>query len=51
MDKSAANQMNISQVNINAQLEMILKRLRPIAKKGNGGVDSGEHAGSDGRCG
>ena len=35
MDKSAANQMNISQVNINAQLEMILKRLRPIAKKGN----------------
>lgn len=35
MDKSAANQMNISQVNINAQLEMILKRLRPIAKRGN----------------
>ena len=35
MDKSAAGQMNISQVNVNAQLEMVLKRLRPIAKRGN----------------
>ena len=35
MDKSAASQMNISQVNVNALLELILKRLRPIAKRGN----------------
>lgn len=35
MDKSAESQMNISQVNINGELELILKRLRPIAKKGN----------------
>lgn len=35
MDKSAESQMNIAQVNINSQLELILKRLRPIAKKGN----------------
>ena len=35
MDKSAESQMNIAQVNINRQLEMILKRLRPIAKRGN----------------
>ena len=30
MDKSAESQMNIGQVNINAELELILKRLRPI---------------------
>lgn len=35
MDKSAENQMNIEQVNINRELELILKRLRPIAKRGN----------------
>ena len=35
MDKSAESQMNIAQVNINSQMELILKRLRPIAKKGN----------------
>ena len=35
MDKSAESQMNIGQVNINAELELILKRLRPIAKRGN----------------
>lgn len=35
MDKSADSQMNIEQVNINAELEMVLKRLRPIAKRGN----------------
>lgn len=35
MDKSAESRMNIAQVNINSQLELILKRLRPIAKKGN----------------
>lgn len=35
MDKSAENQMNITQVNINHLLELILKRLRPIAKKAN----------------
>ena len=35
MDKSAENQMNIEQVNINGELELILKRLRPIAKRGN----------------
>ena len=35
MDKSAESQMNIAQVNINRQLEMILKRLRPIARKRN----------------
>ncbi|PNV60317.1 two-component sensor histidine kinase [Clostridium sp. chh4-2] len=34
MDK-AATEMNIAQVNINALLELILKRLRPIAKKRN----------------
>lgn len=34
MDKSAESQMNIGQVNINAELELILKRLRPIAKRG-----------------
>ena len=33
MDKSAESQMNISQVHINHELEMILKRLRPIARK------------------
>ena len=27
--------MNIEQVNINGELELILKRLRPIAKRGN----------------
>ena len=35
MDKSAAEVMNISQVNIGSLLELILKRLRPIAKKRN----------------
>lgn len=35
MDKSADNQMNIEQVNINGELELVLKRLRPIAKRGN----------------
>lgn len=34
MDKSS-DEVNISQVNINALLELILKRLRPIAKKRN----------------
>ena len=35
MDKSAESQMKISQVHINHELEMILKRLRPIAKRSN----------------
>ena len=35
MDKSAAQVMNISQVNVGALLELILKRIRPIAKKRN----------------
>jgi signal transduction histidine kinase len=35
MDKSAESQMNIEPVKINAELELILKRLRPIAKRGN----------------
>lgn len=35
MDKSAESLMNIEQVNINGELELILKRLRPIAKRGN----------------
>lgn len=35
MDKSADSLMNIEQVNINGELELILKRLRPIAKRGN----------------
>ena len=35
MGKSAESQMNIEQVNINGELELILKRLRPIAKRGN----------------
>lgn len=35
MDKSAESQMNIEQVSINGELELILKRLRPIAKRGN----------------
>lgn len=35
MDKSADSQMNIEQVNINAELELVLKRLRPIAKRKN----------------
>ena len=43
MDKSAESQMNISQVHINHELEMILKRLRPIAKKQQCGTDPGEH--------
>ena len=34
MDKSAA-EMNITQVSINGLLELILKRIRPIAKKRN----------------
>lgn len=34
MDK-AATEMNIGQVNINALMELILKRLRPIAKRRN----------------
>ncbi len=35
MDKSAQSQMNIIQSNINEELELILKRLRPIAKRSN----------------
>ena len=35
MDKSAESQMKISQVHINHELGMILKRLRPIAKRSN----------------
>ncbi len=35
MDKSVESQMNIEQVNINQELELVLKRLRPIAKRGN----------------
>ncbi len=35
MDKSAQSQMNITQTNINEELELILKRLRPIAKRSN----------------
>lgn len=35
MDKSAESQMNIEQVSINQELELILKRLRPLAKRGN----------------
>lgn len=35
MDKSADSQLNMEQVNINGELELILKRLRPIAKRGN----------------
>lgn len=34
MDKASA-EINITQVNINGQVEMILKRLRPIARKRN----------------
>lgn len=35
MDKSAQSQMNIAQTNINEEMELILKRLRPIAKRSN----------------
>ena len=35
MDKSVNHVMNISQVNIGSLLELILKRMRPIAKKRN----------------
>ncbi len=35
MDKTAAAELNIAQVNINGLLELILKRLRPIAGKRN----------------
>ena len=35
MDKSAESQMTVAQTNINEELELVLKRLRPIAKKGN----------------
>lgn len=35
MDKAAMDQMNAAQVSVNSLLEMILKRLRPIAKKRN----------------
>ncbi len=35
MDKSADSQMTVAQTNINEELELVLKRLRPIAKKGN----------------
>ena len=35
MDKSARSQMNIAQTNINEEMELILKRLRPIAKRSN----------------
>lgn len=35
MDKSAAAELNVAQVNINGLLELTLKRLRPIAGKRN----------------
>lgn len=35
MDKTAGSEINIAQVDINALMELILKRLRPIAKKRN----------------
>lgn len=35
MDKTAEDKMNIEQVNMNGELELVLKRLRPIAKRGN----------------
>ena len=35
MDKSAAQVMNISQINVGSLLELVLKRMRPIAKKRN----------------
>ena len=35
MDKSANQVMNISQVNVGSLLELVLKRMRPIAKKRN----------------
>ncbi|MCB7317384.1 cell wall metabolism sensor histidine kinase WalK [Lacrimispora sp. 210928-DFI.3.58] len=35
MDKSAESQMNLEQVSINGELEQVLKRLRPIAKRKN----------------
>ena len=35
MDKTAGNVLNIAQVNINGLMELILKRLRPIAGKRN----------------
>ena len=51
MDKSAESQMNIGQVNINAELELILKRLRPIAKRGNVELVRGKHTRGDCGCG
>ena len=35
MDKTAGTELNIAQVNVNGLLELILKRLRPIAGKRN----------------
>ena len=35
MDKTAGAELNIAQVNVNGLLELILKRLRPIAGKRN----------------
>lgn len=35
LDKTAGGNLNIAQVNINELLELILKRLKPIAGKGN----------------
>ncbi len=35
MDKSSSDQMNVAPMSINGLLEIILKRLRPIAKKRN----------------
>lgn len=35
MDKSSSDQMNVRQISINSLMEIILKRLRPIAKKRN----------------
>ena len=35
MDTAADSQMKVEQTNINEEMEMVLKRLRPIAKRGN----------------
>ena len=39
MDKTALDQMNITQMSVNSLMEVILKRLRPIAGKRNVGAD------------
>ena len=51
MDKTAEDQMNIEQVNINGELELILKRLRSHCQTWKCGTDPGEHPGSDSGCG